>query len=808
MSVASGHSPPTSSDSKDNPETSTATQQYGTQTIKMRLHTKTDALKQWICHGVDVVSEVAVHVSRFSNLYVIHCLANRLPLPKLDKQCFDKMMYLVTGTQENHFADTQMKRAFDTLYNVPEIMGSHQLLSQRTTDDYRFLDRLTYDMCTNTRVYLRTQFLTRFRQWCTDFVAELVFIDKDQRKSDEKAEKLKQRWKIVNYLFQQTVCSNSDDFIVASIMAHASRVLSAKCNLIWSDEVAKELAIAIAETRLSLAPVTIPKKNKDKTTSLHTIPIRPVTHAKLLNKSINWAYMPWLYKRLLQIETHNTDPNKKQKKTFSLMPIRGLDRCYVSVSNTALREWIYRYRKDENAVGIEIFEKTQHMERKEFFKSFDSESLWYWKQCFDLKKVLRSHNQINFEGPIATDGVGCSITISKPQNVQKAKDEEENKVITLQDDNRGADTSIRLFSSAELDASDVVGVDPGRKTLFTSAIEKRDAAGSKQKHHITTYSADKWRHMSGGNDAKYKREKWAANVSQAYKDWLLGMPSTKVATVAGMQTHVKHLMSKFAQCFKVNGAPKIRRLRMTNYIKQQQSLAKMVNEFISQPKAIGSDKKKLIVAFGDAAFKTAGPTNKMKKELKRRPDVTVVDLDEFHTSLMTNCCAFHSTSPCAVERVGPKHKVLQKDGSVKSESLYSVTFCKRCSCIWNRDVNASVNMLCVFHHAQKNGGARHPFFSRSEPTSKRQRNTANKRKANAAENGSAPPAKKIPAAVRKVSARKRAASNESDDGDSSKKRTKLLQLTTSVVQSEHSANMSSTVAPNTESSGEIGTSQF
>jgi len=205
------------------------------------------------------------------------------------------------------------------------------------------------------------------------------------------------------------------------------------------------------------------------------------------------------------------------------------------------------------------------------------------------------------------------------------------------------------------------------------------------------------------------------------------MPSTKVATVAGMQAHMKHLMLRFDDCFRENGKMRVRKQRFCNYVLKQKGLAKMVDEFITQTKRCGSIKKKLIVAFGDAAFKTSGPVKKMKVELRRRSDVvTVVDMDEFHTSLMMTCCAFNGEESQAVEREGPLVKTKQDDGSESASRLYGVSYCKICSCYWNRDVNAAINILRIFQHAQEHNGARHPFFSRKVATSTKQKRTAAK----------------------------------------------------------------------------------
>ena len=176
------------------------------QTIKMKLHTKRAAIHHWIETGVELVSEIAIHVSRFSNMYILHCLENNLQLPKMETQMFNKMMYLITDTQREKFGDPQMKNAFDTLYRP--LFNQEKLLSNTKTPDHgRLLEALSIEMKTNVCVYLRTQILTRFRQWCTQFVVDLIPIgDKDVSAKDKKA----QRWKIVNYLFKETALSDSN----------------------------------------------------------------------------------------------------------------------------------------------------------------------------------------------------------------------------------------------------------------------------------------------------------------------------------------------------------------------------------------------------------------------------------------------------------------------------------------------------------------------------------------------------------------------------------------------------------------------
>ena len=679
-----------------------------TQTIKMRFHANTQAVKAWISSSVDVVSKIAVHVSRFANMYVLHCCENHLPLPEINQVFYNNVMYLVTGTQMDDFADVQLQTAFVSLYQ-PYLQNATPL---RTTDQYRFLERLTLDMETNSRVYLKTQFIKRFRQWCTHYVTSIIELDD---KDVQLAEKKQQRWKIVNYLFQQTAKSDSLVTNVAEIITEANAALLLLCPLVWSDEIAMQLANAIAETRKEL-DLSITKGEK-------VCFCRPITGSKLLRTDLSACYLRWLHKHLVALEKYNQIPNVKQRKVYSMLPIRCLDRSYISISHTALREWIYRNRKDRAAVGNNIYNKIHYLtDFKEFMLLFEKEKLWYWQQCFDFENAL--HGKSEFTGPILTDGYACNIVTKKEVSIQKKElSDRDAAVITLSDDERENDRKIRVFSKEELQQADIVGVDPGRKTLYTSAMEING-----EKHAISTYSAAKWRHVSGGNEAKRKREGWSKKRSQEYNDWLLRMPSTKVATVNGMQVHMQHLILQLNECFEENGKIRVRKQRFCGHMLKQRGLSQMVDEFISQTKRAGSQKANLIVAFGDAAFKTSGPVKKMKVELQRRANVQLVNVDEFHTSMMMTCCAFAECEKKAVERQGPTAVSKKKDGEERDGRLYSVSYCQNCTCYWNRDVNAAINILRVFEHAQEHNGKRHEFFSRKTATSKKQQKTAAKKR--------------------------------------------------------------------------------
>ena len=128
----------------------------------------------------------------------------------------------------------------------------------------------------------------------------------------------------------------------------------------------------------------------------------------------------------------------------------------------------------------------------------------------------------------------------------------------------------------------------------------------------------------------------------------------------------------------------------------------------------------------------------MRKQLRLRDDAQMIDFDEFRTSKLANCCAHddndkeeneESKKKKDVEVEGPLGAL--KNGATKRSRIHGVRICNNCRKTWNRDVNAALNMLHLFHFSQSNGGKRAYRFSRACPksTSKRTRKRTRKRKA-------------------------------------------------------------------------------
>ena len=187
----------------------------------------------------------------------------------------------------------------------------------------------------------------------------------------------------------------------------------------------------------------------------------------------------------------------------------------------------------------------------------------------------------------------------------------------------------------------VVGLDPGRKSLFTAAIHSQSAADSlqEQRSHGTKYStlswsSNRWREASGINYRVHKTQLWFCkdfNLKAALEE----TPSAKVATVPLFMEHVQYRMQYEAAAVTHFGDRRHRQLRWRTFIKRQQAYSAIC-------KAISAGSADTIVAYGDASFSSSSgkgnpstPTVSLRRILGYH--CKVFDTDEFRTSRL--CCA-------------------------------------------------------------------------------------------------------------------------------------------------------------------------
>ena len=159
-----------------------------------------------------------------------------------------------------------------------------------------------------------------------------------------------------------------------------------------------------------------------------------------------------------------------------------------------------------------------------------------------------------------------------------------------------------------------------------------------------------------------------------------------------------------------------RKLKLRRYIAGWRALQKVCEELTGG--------QRTLVGFGDWSNRDvagvikkspAGPVKRLERELRKRPDCRVVEVDEFRTSKLHSACG-------CVMRNAKRHKHERRcrergfeggelRGTVKVHAVLSCpNSCCRGICM-NRDENAALNILRLLQR-QIAGQQRPPQFSR------------------------------------------------------------------------------------------------
>ncbi|DBA74949.1 TPA: hypothetical protein ACH3X1_010296 [Trebouxia sp. C0004] len=253
----------------------------------------------------------------------------------------------------------------------------------------------------------------------------------------------------------------------------------------------------------------------------------------------------------------------------------------------------------------------------------------------------------NFSDEVQTDGVSVSVLYFQPHPAQSPVADTQSATRSRKR-KRQQQTSaewVRGLSDRNIgQAQRIVGLDPGRKSLFTAAIHSQAAADSLQqqrsfgstrtKYSTLSWSSGRWREASGINYRLNKTQLWLSQ-NCTLKAALEETPSAKVATVEMFTQHINYRMQHEVAALEHFGDRRHRQLRWRTFIKRQQAYSAIC-------RSISAGSKDTVVAYGDASFSSScckgnpsTPTVSLRRNLGYH--CKVFDTDEFRTSRL--CCA-------------------------------------------------------------------------------------------------------------------------------------------------------------------------
>ena len=387
--------------------------------------------------------------------------------------------------------------------------------------------------------------------------------------------------------------------------------------------------------------------------------------SKLKAASVAHMTLP-LYMRILE-ETETAKAlfagteNKQRFRTFSLLPTKGgYTICHIPISNMTFMQLL----KD---LKLETF----NGDGRDVDRSV-------WSKYFNLN-AFETRNR-KFDYRIVTDGYAVSVQISKTSGPRCPCSDCLDKA------------TCRVALSDE-ESSTCVGVDPG----FTDVVTVSEHGVEKAR----SFSSARYYEIAGFNLSARRTTKWNAETEAIVQD----IPSNETTDISKMEDYVRHYLRVLPAMLKHRATAGYRYMRLFRYTKRAKAIRTIV-DFIAPPGKFN------VVMFGDwkggagspISRRTCGPLEAIKFALRSRPDVDLRSVDEFRTSVTCSKCHCQLTNmkaKCMVKnrktgaweaRRSKIHKVLHCSNSVLTNKASSQV---GCGTTWDRDVNASRNILTL-----------------------------------------------------------------------------------------------------------------
>jgi len=313
-----------------------------------------------------------------------------------------------------------------------------------------------------------------------------------------------------------------------------------------------------------------------------------------------------------------------------------------------------------------------------------------WRKHFNVNAIETRTR--TFGGRISTDGVTASVHLSREQANVLSK--------TNEDWDKG-----RIEREKGSLPVRYKGVDPGYSDVVTVAssadlLGLRDGADKSVPSSVTSYSASRYAEMS--KQKKSSRLTAAWNLETVDEVSRLNFETDR-STTEGLATFIASYLSVYRVLLAHRAKRGYRTVRFMRYVFKQKAVSEICN-LIAPRDAYN------VVGYGDwrGAGNTpikrrwSGPQEDIRRELRRRPNVLFWNMWEYRTSVtchktwrrLTNMRAqttkFDRVSRSMIKTTDRKsvHKVLHCRTSAGTKGCQG-------GGTWNRDVNASRNMLML-----------------------------------------------------------------------------------------------------------------
>ena len=306
-----------------------------------------------------------------------------------------------------------------------------------------------------------------------------------------------------------------------------------------------------------------------------------------------------------------------------------------------------------------------------------------WDKFFCIKLVETCNRK--FAESITTDGYAVSALVSCRQNMDVRKGHSDSSIEDVRQAIESCEAAVRYG-----------GVDPG----FSDVVACSFNDGTFVSYSSSRYYEKARIKYSGRKTTLYNEKK------KGLTDGLLAGGGSRTASTTKMEEHLRTYLSVLSEVLDDRMVQKYRKMRFLRHVSKQKAVREIVDLLVGDPK----DKVLTVIGFGDwsggskspVSRKHSGPIQLIKEKIGRRPNARIVPVDEYLSSqldsnMWTRLRNMKAKTTVRKTRDGGKvvmrnqkvHKVLHCKPS-EGEKL-----CPRRETTWNRDYNASKNILML-----------------------------------------------------------------------------------------------------------------
>jgi hypothetical protein len=309
-----------------------------------------------------------------------------------------------------------------------------------------------------------------------------------------------------------------------------------------------------------------------------------------------------------------------------------------------------------------------------------------WEFFFRTEKQCFKKPKYTFHHMIETDGVSCSILMLRNDLIGK-------RIPNIKVGSNTEQYIDELTDYTNIKNKKIVAIDPNKADLIYCVDNDNK-------------EANEFRYTQDSRRKECKIKKYAKIILEFKKEKVEGETiiecetelsklNRKTLVIKDFREYIKKKSEINDKLYKFYEKYIFRKLKLNGYINKKKHEQKMINNF----KKIFGKPEEVIITIGDweqkkqMKYKEATRGIGMRK-LFRQNNYKVYLVDEFRTSCMCSICK-EETGRCEKFQIRENPKPY-KSGNILCHGLLT---CKKCSGVWNRDINSATNIYRIAKNA-------------------------------------------------------------------------------------------------------------